>query len=796
MGIFDFLKGKKKDKQKEELTFEVLLSYNNCNPNDYKCLLMKDMIVGKRGIILFKDRAILRYRNGSILSWLEVESGRIIKIVLCDDNQFNDKNLAENFSAPVSLIFENQKKNITKIVEEIQLRIKNQGDLYQNKFLNKLKEEEQLVEIRKDINKQVWNKRMPSDKLAITNPIVKEKFPEWIVSSSPYPTQGSKISWFGKKATKGEEVSNRFNGEIYKLSAEEYTMYNVLGNLNYLIESNQSDLCDLKNFSNGLDWFSRNNKEAYKGLCGVNQEVDLPIGYNMIGLDVVYDGNMALGNIREKYPLNKPLLFLDSKDALHTISIQTENKEQAEKIIDEIKQKTTNVNGCQFKELDTNNIEEWDYMFNYRDLFYIGYIIKKSVVRINMLRSFNSVSGVTNKSNKQPSPIAITSSVNSTSSVGFSDGSISIIVSGGTAPYSFIWTGPNGYYATTQDIKNLTAGHYHLYMVDDNGCSELFNNVVVTEGQKHLSTLTEVQLDLLDVINNRIQSDWKNKIAGKSMDEVALYHYETYIANEERVPKKDRKEVADSRVTSFLSIKTYIEESGTDEQKFSFDATITASLMLSSTYIDFNDSKSSLKFFLMYNSLISGGMPYYYTIKSELLKELFDRIKLNESNPHNVPKELIQDDTKTEESTKKGGNVNPKLLPLIETFKKPKPSPKLDQSSDSFFEDSINQVNNYDTYESRLGSGNKLPPSLTDTLICDICTLNASDDDFETSQITIQNIKYAFDKYLNISSDKIAGYRPRVHSNFIKQFHPDELELLANEILQYIHLNGVRDTDD
>ena len=159
-------------------------------------------------------------------------------------------------------------------------------------------------------------------------------------------------------------------------------------------------------------------------------------------------------------------------------------------------------------------------------------------------------------------------------------------------------------------------------------------------------------------------------------------------------------------------------------------------------------------------------------------------------------KEVIQDDSKTEEYTNIGSNVKSKLLPLIEIFKKPKLSPKIDQSSDSFFEDTINQVNNYDTYESRLASGMKLPPSLTDTLICDICTLNEGDEDFEINQITIQNIKFAFDKYLNISSDQIAGYRPEVHSNFIKQFHPDELELLANEILHYILLNGVRDTDD
>jgi len=82
----------------------------------------------------------------------------------------------------------------------------------------------------------------------------------------------------------------------------------------------------------------------------------------------------------------------------------------------------------------------------------------------------------------EPSPIIITYSVNSTSQAGFSDGSIFTTVSGGTAPYSFSWQGPNGYSASTQDIQNLIAGTYIFYVIDDNGCSELFS-IVVGEGQ-------------------------------------------------------------------------------------------------------------------------------------------------------------------------------------------------------------------------------------------------------------------------------------------------------------------------
>ena len=95
----------------------------------------------------------------------------------------------------------------------------------------------------------------------------------------------------------------------------------------------------------------------------------------------------------------------------------------------------------------------------------------------------------------EPSPIIITYTVNSTSQAGFSDGSIFTTVSGGTAPYSFSWQGPNGYSASTQDIQNLITGTYIFYVIDDNGCSELFS-IVVVEGQLNPLQVNAVTSDI------------------------------------------------------------------------------------------------------------------------------------------------------------------------------------------------------------------------------------------------------------------------------------------------------------
>ena len=42
-------------------------------------------------------------------------------------------------------------------------------------------------------------------------------------------------------------------------------------------------------------------------------------------------------------------------------------------------------------------------------------------------------------------------------------------------------------------------------------------------------------------------------------------------------------------------------------------------------------------------------------------------------------------------------------------------------------------------------------------------------------------------------ADKILGFRPKAHSHFIKKFKEYELEVLANDVVQYIHLNGIQD---
>ncbi|WP_164675187.1 PKD domain-containing protein [Anditalea andensis] len=52
------------------------------------------------------------------------------------------------------------------------------------------------------------------------------------------------------------------------------------------------------------------------------------------------------------------------------------------------------------------------------------------------------------------------------------DGSIQIAVQGGTAPYTYAWTGPQGFVSNSANLQNLLAGEYNLAVTDALQCTE------------------------------------------------------------------------------------------------------------------------------------------------------------------------------------------------------------------------------------------------------------------------------------------------------------------------------------
>ena len=71
--------------------------------------------------------------------------------------------------------------------------------------------------------------------------------------------------WFqGELYKKGDTVRNRFSGEEYKLNAIELSMYDfIIGSTMVMEMAGGYKHTDVEELRKGLDWFRKNNAEAY-----------------------------------------------------------------------------------------------------------------------------------------------------------------------------------------------------------------------------------------------------------------------------------------------------------------------------------------------------------------------------------------------------------------------------------------------------------------------------------------------------------------------------------------------------
>ncbi|NEN23481.1 T9SS type B sorting domain-containing protein [Cryomorpha ignava] len=79
---------------------------------------------------------------------------------------------------------------------------------------------------------------------------------------------------------------------------------------------------------------------------------------------------------------------------------------------------------------------------------------------------------------------------------GSTDGSVTTAITGGTAPYSFNWSGTDGFSSDDQNIDNLAAGDYTLVAEDANSCVYTIN-LTLTEPADSLFAEAQITSEIL-----------------------------------------------------------------------------------------------------------------------------------------------------------------------------------------------------------------------------------------------------------------------------------------------------------
>ena len=128
-------------------------------------------------------------------------------------------------------------------------------------------------------------------------------------------------------------------------------------------------------------------------------------------------------------------------------------------------------------------------------------------------------------------------------------GEIKIIISGGTPPYDYNWSGPNGFNASTQDITGLVPGCYKVEIKDDFGCSVYSDDICIEDK----STAT---FDLEKQLNIQIFPNPANDILYIKYDSDSVNSKDIHI---------NMYSITGSKVKSDLQLENMVDIKNLDE---------------------------------------------------------------------------------------------------------------------------------------------------------------------------------------------------------------------------------------
>tara|TARA_R100000655_G_C2998894_1_gene194018 strand:- start:5239 stop:6093 length:855 start_codon:yes stop_codon:yes gene_type:complete len=161
--------------------------------------------------------------------------------------------------------------------------------------------------------------------------------------------------------------------------------------------------------------------------------------------------------------------------------------------------------------------------------------------------------------------------------------------------------------------------------------------------------------DWVEVVNMRVKAMPMNTIKrlGITIHSYGYEHFNEYKANEHRIPKENREEVALNRVQGFRSIRDYIQKKGTKAQKFHLDSSIMGAVLYES-YLKGEYKNNKAEKYEIDNNLpakethfgqelfkrdVTGLKAYFKERKN--MERLFNELTWAIRNGHSVQKYLI-----------------------------------------------------------------------------------------------------------------------------------------------------------
>jgi len=179
----------------------------------------------------------------------------------------------------------------------------------------------------------------------------------------------------------------------------------------------------------------------------------------------------------------------------------------------------------------------------------------------------------------EPAQLASSDVVQNVSCFGESTGAINLSISGGVAPYSFLWS--NG--ALTEDLVNIPAGNYSVVVTDVNGCT-INDNFTITQPSSALAKTEAVQQITCNgaadgIINLTVSGgsapytyNWSNGSTSEDLSNLPAGTYSVTITDNNGCTINDTYIITDPPVLVLSGTKTDISCFGVDDG--SIDVTV------------------------------------------------------------------------------------------------------------------------------------------------------------------------------------------------------------------------------